>query len=1144
MNEPFKADAIGAAIMDHRNRLPFSGSPSRGFRLHKVELWNWGTFDGHVFSVRPEGQSTLLIGQNGSGKSTLVDAILTLLVRPGVRNFNVAAGAKKRERDERSYLLGAYDRGSDDDGQGIRIKYLRPKGEQYAVILATFRNDDIGTVFTVAQVLYLAGDQSVEKVYCYADDERSIQGDFGQLESTESILKVLKGRGMRATRTFQEFEGWFSKTTRVKPKAMEVFNQTVAVKDIQRLNDFIRDHMLEPHDWGEKVDRLLGHFTELSEAHDSLVRVRQQRDLLEPVARIGVEYRQFSATLERAERLQTAAAAYFSQRIVELFAPAIAQKGEELRLIAARKKMLAEEIHSVQERARSLRNEIENAGGDRLKQIPNLIAVERAHAENKRKAFGHFREALNRLGETDEIGDDVSYSTLVARIPSLQAKLQTEVDQRNVELEMLGLERAEARHQLAPLRDELEGLNRRRENIPEWCVQLRQSVCQELGLPLRDFPFAAELMQVDPHARDWEASIEKVLRNFALSLLVPDKYYSLVATHADRTRLTAQGRGQRLVYLRIGEPAPNRDRGAPGPRSLIHKLKFREGHALLPWLKAELADRFDYACCETVEEFQENRGLAMTSQRHVKSGRQRHEKDDREQVADPRNFVLGWDNREKKQRIAAEIERLSQRDAVLTSNIDSLNAELTRARDRLAAITDVQRVTSFAEIDFAAHEREISQLEAERREIEEQSDELRLLKQRLLEAETNETALRAVNDQLVGDQRVQENQLADAKRLVANAEKDLRQRVNDGSLAVDRQSFLELDAEFAEPQLSTDDLFERKDRFLVEQGARVLKLRKQVEPIQVRLMESMSRFLRACPEESSDLRAAVDYLASFLGFRQRILEDDLPRHEQRFKDRLNQKVIEEIGLFRGALEQERRKIEDKIELLNHSLKKLEYRTGTHIQLEPRQIRDADITDFQGRLRECVEGSFEDSAEANEARFTRIKELIVRLRDDENRTWRNKVTDVRRWFDFVAVVIDRQTNKAVSIYQDSSGQSGGEKAKLAFTILVAAIAYQYDLDPEHPVSDRFHFVVVDEMFSKVDDRHAEYALELFKQFGLQVLIVAPLDAKARVTQPYVGCYLHAVKKDDRSAIFEMTAREFEEFASHEGTDGQLAMSVES
>ena len=95
------------------HRLPFVTTQEQGYRLHKLEVFNWGTFDGQVFTVRPAGKSALLIGQNGSGKSTLVDALLTLLVRPGVRNFNVAAGAKKRERDEKTYLRGAYDRGND-----------------------------------------------------------------------------------------------------------------------------------------------------------------------------------------------------------------------------------------------------------------------------------------------------------------------------------------------------------------------------------------------------------------------------------------------------------------------------------------------------------------------------------------------------------------------------------------------------------------------------------------------------------------------------------------------------------------------------------------------------------------------------------------------------------------------------------------------------------------------------------------------------------------------------------------------------------------------------------------------------------------------------------------------------------------------
>ena len=54
--------------------------------------------------------------------------------------------------------------------------------------------------------------------------------------------------------------------------------------------------------------------------------------------------------------------------------------------------------------------------------------------------------------------------------------------------------------------------------------------------------------------------------------------------------------------------------------------------------------------------------------------------------------------------------------------------------------------------------------------------------------------------------------------------------------------------------------------------------------------------------------------------------------------------------------------------------------------------------------------------------------------------REKVTDVRRWFDFAARELDAVSGAEQGYYEDSTGQSG-EKAKLAFTILVAAIAYQ-------------------------------------------------------------------------------------------------------
>ncbi|EAQ78159.1 ATP-binding protein [Blastopirellula marina] len=1112
-----------------QSNLPFGSSATTGFRLQKIEVLNWGTFDGQIYRASPGGDSTLLIGKNGSGKSTLVDALLTLLVRPGVRNFNVAAGAKKRERDEKSYLLGAYDRSSDDDSQSIRVKHLRPKGDSYSVLLAFFHNADIEKSFTVAQVLYLASDQSVEKVYCFTDDERSIQTDFGELQAAESILKILKQRGVRATRTFQEYEGWFNKATHVKSKAMEVFNQTVAVKDIQKLNDFIRSHMLEAHDWSDKVERLLGHFMQLNEAHDCLVRARQQRDLLEPVARFGEEYRIIENSIRRIENLQNAAPAYEAQRAIDLFTPLMEKEERELKEVRSRLVSIADETARLRSNHRWLLNQIDNVGGDRLKLIPALIGLEEVESRNKHSAFVSFQDSLATIGIESEMSNAEAFVKAISEFPERKSSLESESEQVARIRSDLAHRQITARSLLVDLRAELTGLERRRDNMPEWCVQMRKSISDALGIAIGEIPFAAELMQVRADERDWESSIEKVLHGLALSLLVPDRFYPLIASHMERTRLIAQGHGQRLVYQRVTDRRHGRTGGMNSPQSLVEKLDLRDRHPLLPWLKIELSEHFDFRCCESIDEFRSFEGQAMTQNRHVKYGKRRHEKDDRDRVVDPRNFVLGWDNRDKKRRLAEEIQRLSTADSVLTGEIDQADRQYRRIQRQLTAIEEAQRITNFDQIDFPRHDVEIARLKEEQQAIESQSNELQTLKRHLQETEALITDLELEKDELIGDERERKNSIDSAQKAIANAERCLDRWRGDGSLAQFLPLYEEIDEVLREPPVTAFSLFERLKAQIANWHQVIEQQRKNLTESQNRLTTAMSKFLGVCPEKTDDLSASSVYLDAFLDLRQQILEDDLPRHEQRFKERLNQKVIEEIGLFRNSLEQERRGIEGKIELLNVSLKKLEYRSGTHIELQPRPMRDSEISDFQSQLRECIEGSFEDTAEANEARFLRIKKLIVRLRDEESKRWRDKVTDVRRWFDFVAAVIDQDSGKTVSVYQDSSGQSGGEKAKLAFTILVAAIAYQYDLEPDLPVSDRFHFVVVDEMFSKVDDQHAEYALNLFRQFGLQLLIVAPLDAKARVTQPYVGRYLHVVKKENRSAIYEMTATEFDEVA---------------
>ena len=87
------------------------------------------------------------------------------------------------------------------------------------------------------------------------------------------------------------------------------------------------------------------------------------------------------------------------------------------------------------------------------------------------------------------------------------------------------------------------------------------------------------------------------------------------------------------------------------------------------------------------------------------------------------------------------------------------------------------------------------------------------------------------------------------------------------------------------------------------------------------------------------------------------------------------------------------------------------------------------------------------------------------------------------------------------YTDSGGKSGGQKEKLAYTILAASLAYQFKLDdPGKPKT--FRFVVIDEAFGRGSDESTRFALDLFGKLGLQLLIVTPLQ-KIHVIEPHVA-----------------------------------------
>jgi uncharacterized protein YPO0396 len=183
------------------------------------------------------------------------------------------------------------------------------------------------------------------------------------------------------------------------------------------------------------------------------------------------------------------------------------------------------------------------------------------------------------------------------------------------------------------------------------------------------------------------------------------------------------------------------------------------------------------------------------------------------------------------------------------------------------------------------------------------------------------------------------------------------------------------------------------------------------------------------------------------------------------------------------------------------LAKIAYTNSTYIKLIARQTQQKEVVEFRQLLRNSYVnvGAADEEAE-NQRVFANIRDLIQRFEKDPR--WTTLVTDVRNWLDFSAEERLMSDHSVHEYYQSSSGKSGGQKAKLAYTILASAIADQYGLIEAEIRAETFRFVVIDEVFSKSDEANSRFAMDLFKQLGLQVLVVTPAD-KIQIVEPYIG-----------------------------------------
>lgn len=1098
--------------MSDEQLLDFSADDTRaGFRLRRMEVYNWGTFDRRIWTIPAEGRNTLLTGDIGSGKSTLVDAITTLLVPANKVTYNKAAGAEYRERDLRSYVLGYYKSERGETGASGKPVALRDR-HSYSVILGVFHNEGFDQTMTLAQVFHQKEQHGQPaRFYVVADDDLSISEHFaGFGRDLTQLRKQLRGHAAVETihDSFPQYGAAFRRRFGLQSEqALELFHQTVSMKAVGNLTGFVREHMLEAFDVSPRIDALIRHFDDLNRAHEAVLRAKDQIARLNPLVERLDAHGKAVEQREKWRYCRDGLRVHFAALKRDLLDKRLETISGERSRTQARLESGNIELGKLRGERDSLRQAIAENGGDRIE----ALRVERERSETERERTRERWERYETICRQLELSPPTSADGFAETTRNAEGRLSA-LDER---ADSLQGERSEAEVEFRRLRDEhqnleteLASLKGRTSNIDSRQLDLRNRLCEATGIDEQRIPFAGELISVREDAREWEGAFERVLRSFGLSLLVPAEFYADVAEWVDRTHL----RG-RLVYYRVSDASrgelPEVDAG-----SMVHRLAVRPDHDLSHWVERELRHRFDYFCADTMDDFR-RASRAITRAGQIKGSPSRHEKDDRHRIDDRSRYILGWRNDEK-------IHALNVRREEKETEIAEWAAAISRSQEQLSGLQQERDLLyklgafeRFEDLNWKPHAERIQAIDSEIAELERDSDVLTRLR----------SQLDRLDEQIASQEKAVSELTAELARHDERTQRAEELRAESEEIIAASQEPLERLAEAIEP-LRHEALDEH--RLTVEAcDNRQTDLRewiqnkldaeeKRIGNLRERILTIMQDFRRDYPAETSEIDVSIEAGGEYRAILDRLSADDLPKFEAKFKSLLNENTIREIANFQAQLNKECEVIRERVERINQSMSVIEFNRDRYIRLEVMNTTDSEIRSFRQELKSCTEGSFTGSRDEQytEEKFLQVKAIIDRFKGregttDSDRRWTEKVTDVRNWFTFAASERWKSDDTEHEHYTDSGGKSGGQKEKLAYTVLAASLAYQFGLEFGEIRSRSFRFVVIDEAFGKGSDESTRYGLDLFSRLNLQLLIVTPLQ-KIHIIEPYVSTvgFVHA------------------------------------
>lgn len=1121
--------------MTHQTNLFNTDPQVAGFKLDYMEVWNWGTFNDKVYRMTPHGNNSLLTGANASGKSTLIDALLALLVPlQNKRFYNQSSGAEKKgNRTDITYFFGNYGQQQEGESGATSLK-LRDKSAR-SVLLATFNNSD-GRVVTLFQVRYYSGEE-LRTVYGMAHKHLTISQNFATFDSNGVWRKRLEkelntGSSKRIVEFFNGPKAYEEKMLLVfgmrSDKALTLFNQIVGVKVLNDLDSFIRDNMLEERDAEEKYKELRENFQNLMDAKTNIEKTKEQIRQLEPIDRLAEDVLLIEKSIKELQSEKDIISYWFAVRTVKLCQEHLERCKSELCQLDDTIKANNAEKRRLDETKSSLEVAINSDSvGQQIKDIEKEIQNIKERFEERKKNEEKYNTLIHKL----ELPQGVDSSTFQSNKVTFQKK--------KVALqELLDNELAERKRHLQNEKEDIEAniknhfetikyLREHKNNISGRVAEIRDEIIQHIGATADEIPFIGELIRLKDDERKWESAIERILHNFALRLIVPEKYYRQVNEYVNNHNL----RG-RIVYQRYNYDAALREfvnRHAQD-NSLLNKIEFKPNAQYIDWIEDRLSSEFNYTCVDTLEDFNHINEKAVTKEGLIKAKGGKHEKDDRPEISRREHYVLGWDNREKIAAIKKEYDNLCRQVTAKKEEINELNNKRKETEERKETFSRLLDFEKFDDIDWQSYSIRINEKNEEKKQLESTNDRVKTLQQQLEKVKQTISEIEDRKENLYG-----------SKALLQKDEEETQKRCSDNTNALASMNPVDVD-EFennhselllvgladmvARHKSLQNDIDNKIKNKQTEKNKKENEGRSKIIIFKNPSEEITTKF-RDWRSDVNSLPDSVELISEYQTFLKKLNEEALPSFEKRFNKYLHETVINNIYTFRQFFKDWESLINKTINQLNSYLRDINFNVypETYIQLESSKKRNVNINEFVQMLEKAIPNMREINSTIDGQRIHFEQHVLPLMQRLEDEKWRKEVMDVRARFLYKAVEHYKADDQKRNTYESMGQLSGGEKAQLTYTILGSAIAYQFGLT-KHGCDSSFRFIAIDEAFRAQDEDKARYLISLCKQLHLQLLVVTPSD-NIHIVEGDIS-YVHYVeRKGNTSVLYNMPINQFKE-----------------